>query len=97
MFRPRTPLASKAVPAVLASLIVLAPPASFAQSGYGQQARRAERQQVYRTPLEVWLSGEGYDEDYSSSHVCVGGYRWITRNTDHGNSSAAQAAVPVRC
>ena len=51
----------------------------------------------FRTPLEVWLSGEGWDEDFSSSHVCINGYRWMTRNIEHANASAADDAVPVRC
>ena len=50
-----------------------------------------------RSPLEVWISGEGWDEDYQSSDVCVAGYRWITRNTSHQNQSAAADAYPVRC
>jgi hypothetical protein len=51
----------------------------------------------YRTPLEVWISGEGWDEDYQSSDVCVAGYRWITRHNSKSNQSAAADAYPVRC
>ena len=52
---------------------------------------------AFRTPLEVWLSGEGWDEDFTHSHVCINGYRWMTRNVEHANASAADDAVPVRC
>lgn len=75
----------------------LLPSAVSAQPYYDADRSYSPARHVYRTPLEVWLSGEGWDEDYSSSHVCVGGFRWMTRNVDQGNSSAAQAAVPVRC
>jgi hypothetical protein len=45
----------------------------------------------------VWISGEGWDEDYQSSDVCVAGYRWITRHNSKSNQSAAADAYPVRC
>jgi hypothetical protein len=34
--------------------------------------------------------------DYVSSHVCINGYRWITRETDRWDDPA-QNAIPVRC
>ena len=80
----------------IAGLTVLAPAASFAQSRHSPQVYSDERAR-YRTPLEVWISGEGWDEDFSSSHVCINGYRWMTRNVEHGNASAADDALPVRC
>jgi hypothetical protein len=35
--------------------------------------------------------------DFVSSHVCINGYRWITRDLDRGWESPAQNAIPVRC
>lgn len=96
MFRFGASSSSKSIAAVLASLIALAPAASFAQSQYGRHVFPVDRP-AYRTPLEVWLSGEGWDEDYSSSHVCINGFRWMTRNVEHSNASAADDSVPVRC
>ena len=92
MFRFCVLLASKPAAAGFACLMLLAPASSFAQSRYAWP----EERRAYRTPVEVWLSGEGWDEDFSSSHVCVNGYRWITRDLD-SNGSAAQRAYPVRC
>ena len=34
--------------------------------------------------------------DYVSSHVCINGYRWITRELDRWDNPA-QNAIPVRC
>lgn len=34
--------------------------------------------------------------DFVSSHVCINGYRWITRDLDRWESPA-QNAIPVRC
>ena len=82
--------------AAFASGTFLTPAASFAQSRYERHAFPEERS-TFRTPLDVWLSGEGWDEDVSSSHVCINGYRWMTRNLEHGNASAADDSVPVRC
>ena len=78
-----------------AMLFVGAP--ALAQSSYGGGTAYPGERPIYRTPLEVWISGEGWDEDYSSSDVCVFGYRWITRNVSHGDESAAADAYPVRC
>jgi hypothetical protein len=36
-------------------------------------------------------------QDFVSSHVCINGYRWITRDLDRGWESPAQNAIPVRC
>ena len=36
-------------------------------------------------------------QDFHSSHVCINGYRWITRDLDRGWDNPAQNAVPVRC
>jgi hypothetical protein len=36
-------------------------------------------------------------QDFHSSHVCINGYRWITRDFDHGWENPAQDAIPVRC
>lgn len=80
----------------VACLVLLAPASSLAQSRYERQTIPEERA-TFRSPVEVWLSGEGWDEDYSSSHVCINGYRWITRNVEHSNASAADDAIPVRC
>ena len=35
-------------------------------------------------------------QDYVSSHVCINGYRWITRELDRWDNPA-QNAIPVRC
>lgn len=35
--------------------------------------------------------------DFVSSHVCINGYRWITRDLARGWESPAQNAIPVRC
>lgn len=96
MSRTDAPLAFRTAYAVLAGMIMLTPAASFAQSRYGEPVFVAERPTA-RTPLEVWLSGEGWDEDYLSSHVCIDGYRWMTKNVEHADASAADDAVPVRC
>ena len=80
----------------IACLMLFAPASSLAQSRYERQIYYEDRSTV-RTPLEVWLSGEGWDEDYRSSHVCINGYRWMTRNVEHSNASAADDAIPVRC
>jgi hypothetical protein len=40
--------------------------------------------------------GIGIPNDYSSSHVCIGGYRWITRELD-ASHTPEQTAIPVRC
>jgi hypothetical protein len=90
----RVLLVPKAIAVVSACLMLLAPVSSFAQSRY---AWPEEQRGAYRTPVEVWLSGEGWDEDYRSSHVCINGYRWMTRNVEHSNASAADDAIPVRC
>ena len=87
---------AKAPLVAIACLMFLAPVSSSAQSRYERQTFPDERA-TFRTPLEVWLSGEGWDEDFSSSHVCINGYRWMTRNVEHSNASAADDAVPVRC
>ena len=34
--------------------------------------------------------------DYVSSHVCINGYRWITRELDRWDDPARNA-IPVRC
>lgn len=87
--------------AAFAFLFAFAPVGSLAQSGDDPEAAAPTRayhpRPVYRTPLEVWISGEGWDEDYLSSHVCINGFRWMTRNLEHGNASAADNSVPVRC
>lgn len=90
---PGLPVSSKAVLAI--ALVLFAPASSLAQSRYERQIY-GDRS-TFRTPLEVWLSGEGWDEDYRSSHVCINGYRWMTRNVEHSNASAADDAIPVRC
>lgn len=95
MIRSRVQLAG-VTSALLASLVLLAPTVGLAKSRY-DDAVFIEGRSAPRTPLEVWLSGEGWDEDYLSSHVCINGYRWMTRNVEHGNASAADDAVPVRC
>lgn len=48
-------------------------------------------------------SGSGFSSypsstpsDYVSSHVCINGYRWITRELDRWDNPA-QNAIPVRC
>ena len=47
--------------------------------------------------------GTGYSypgstpRDFRSSHVCINGYRWITRDFDHGWEDPAESAIPVRC
>ena len=89
-------LASKVILAVFASLLALPPASSGAQSRYDQRPLFWDRPEP-RTPLEVWLSGEGWDEDYLSSHVCINGFRWMTKNVEHAHASAADDAVPVRC
>ena len=81
----------------IAGTTLLAPVASFAQSRHAPQTYYSDERARYRTPLEVWISGEGWDEDYLSSHVCINGYRWMTRNVEHSNASAADDSVPVRC
>ena len=86
---------AKAPLVVVSCLMLLTPASSFAQSRYERQTFPEERA-TFRSPVDVWLSGEGWDEDFSSSHVCINGYRWITRDTDP-NASAAQNAYPVRC
>ena len=87
---------AKATLVAVACLVLLAPASSFAQSRYERQIYYEDRS-TFRTPLEVWLSGEGWDEDYRSSHVCINGYRWMSRNVEHSNASAADDAIPVRC
>jgi hypothetical protein len=34
--------------------------------------------------------------DFSSSHVCINGYRWLTREFEWGESPS-ENAIPVRC
>ena len=38
----------------------------------------------------------GYPDDYVSSHVCVNGYRWITRQLN-AEQTPEDNAIPVRC
>jgi hypothetical protein len=35
-------------------------------------------------------------QDYSSSYLCINGYRWITQELDH-RESPAENVTPVRC
>jgi hypothetical protein len=82
--------------AAIAVPVLLSPGISLGQSRHERYAYPAERP-IYRTPLEVWISGEGWDEDYLSSHVCINGYRWMTRSVERSDASAADDSVPVRC
>jgi len=98
MLELRLSSAARLACAAFAGLLVLSS-ASFAQGnsqqlfpgGYQGSVHTSARaqypyaQHLYETP-----------GDFSSSHVCVNGFRWITRNIDP-NASAAQNAVPVRC
>ena len=83
--------------ALVLGAMLLGGASASAQSPHGGRYAYPEERPVYRTPLEVWLSGEGWDEDYTSSDVCVYGYRWITRHNSQSDQSAAADAYPVRC
>ena len=98
-------LASRAASAVrLASAaavgLLLLASASYAASyeqmfpGRGHAAPQVQ-------PRASYSAGGAYlgstPQDFHSSHVCINGYRWITRDFDRGWENPAQNAIPVRC
>jgi hypothetical protein len=99
MFTPRLSSAARFAFAAMAGLLILSS-ASYAESqgqlragqAYGSDARASY------IPHSPYVGST--PRDYSSSHVCINGYRWITR-TPAGRSSLwdspSDFAVPVRC
>jgi hypothetical protein len=87
---------TRRVAATVGAILLLLPVTAAAQPVHGTHTPWYEKP-LYPTPWEVWISGEGWDEDYQSSEVCIAGYRWITRRNSESNQSAAADAYPVRC
>ena len=79
---------------VIATLMLL-PSASFAQGRHNTSDAHA-RSHVAR----AWDGYQAYPgsipQDYSSSHLCINGYRWITQQRDLWENPAANA-TPVVC
>lgn len=96
-----SPLSSttKVVTAAVAGLLLLST-ASHANSydqlfpggAYGMSNSDARAHYSSRSS-----SGFTTPNDFVSSHVCVNGYRWITRDFERGWGSPAEDAIPVRC
>jgi len=88
--------------AVVAGLLILSS-ASYAESRgqlYSGQAHGTTRSDARASYFPYSSSPPSTPRDFSSSHVCINGYRWITR-TPAGRSplweSPSDFAVPVRC
>ena len=91
---------SRVASAAAAALLLLSS-ASYASSyeqlfpGNGAEAPHVQSRAYY--------GGGGFSsygstpQDFQSSHVCINGYRWITRDIERGWENPAQNAIPVRC
>lgn len=87
--------------AVLAGALLVSP-ASYANSFeqlFPDQAYSAPQSQAraYYGSRHFSSYPTSTPSDFVSSHVCINGYRWITRDLDRGWESPAQNAIPVRC
>jgi hypothetical protein len=87
--------------AAIAALVLLASP-SFAKDRDGQ-IYSGGADGATQSQSRAHLSGGSYSgyptpepDDFVSSHVCVNGYRWITRERG-GWQSPAENAIPVPC
>ncbi len=101
MFASRLSSTARFASAVVAGLLILSS-ASYAESqgphsGQTYDTTRPDARASY-FPTSSYLPST--PRDYSSSHVCINGYRWITR-TPAGRSplweSPSDFAIPVRC
>jgi hypothetical protein len=102
MLPSRASSAVRLASAAAAGLLLLSS-ASYAASyeqmfpGRGHSAPNA----YYYAPGASYSSGGAYigstPQDFHSSHVCINGYRWITRDFERGWENPAENAVPVRC
>jgi hypothetical protein len=88
---------AKLAVAAAAGLMLLSG-ASYAQSGYGQQLYHTGAYGLHHSQTRAQYPYQGFSptDNFSSSHICVNGYRWMTRNIDP-NASPAQNAIPVPC
>jgi hypothetical protein len=100
-FRPSSP--TRLAFAAAAGLLLLSSSASYANDFEqlfpgGVHEAPAQPRAHYRS------GGNGFystypgqvPNDFSSSHVCIDGYRWITRELEWFESPA-ENAIPVRC
>jgi hypothetical protein len=97
MRAPRFSIVAGLAGLAIAASTLLAP-ASFAQGrhdstffsdAYSQSSAERGAGSYYTYPGSI-------PRDYSSSHLCINGYRWITQQQDLGEDPAANA-TPVRC
>lgn len=76
--------------------LLFASGAAFAQNHF----ERSSLGEVYNARAQEQQNFGYYTmsapDDFVSSHVCVNGYRYITRNIDP-YATPAQNAIPVRC
>lgn len=102
MSAPRLSSTARLASAVVAGLLIMSS-ASYAEGqsqAYPGQAYDTTRPDARASyfPNSSYLPST--PRDYSSSHVCINGYRWITR-MPAGRSplweSPSDFAIPVRC
>jgi hypothetical protein len=102
MIASRVSRTARFASAAVASVLVLSS-ASYANSyeqlfpGKGYSAPRSDTRAYYSGGGSYSSYPGSTPRDFVSSHVCINGYRWITRDLDRGWESPAQNAIPVRC
>lgn len=81
---------------VALAALMLASGAGYAQNHF----ERSSRGEAYNARMQekefFGHASRSAPDDFVSSHVCVNGYRYITRNIDP-YAPPAQNAIPVRC
>jgi hypothetical protein len=80
---------------VIAALSMLVPQ-SFARDRYSSAFDAYSGSYAGRAAIGYHAYTGPIPRDYRSSHICINGYRWITRQLDTWED-AARHAVPVRC
>ena len=92
---------SRVATAAVAGLLILSS-ASYAND-YEQLFPGRGHTAAPHVQSRAYYGGGGFSsygstpQDFVSSHVCINGYRWITRDIERGWENPAQNAVPVRC
>ena len=100
MLASRLSSVTRVAGAAIAGLLLLSS-ASYANSyeqlfpGEGYSAPQSHARAYYGSGRYSSYPGST-PQDFVSSHVCINGYRWITRQQDRWDDPA-ENAVPVRC
>lgn len=99
MFLSRSTVAPRAAATILAGALLFST-AAAASERYQQIFPQGAQPGPHHNAQALYPYGGGptftTPNDFVSSHVCINGYRYITRDLDRWESPA-QNAIPVRC